>query len=246
VPALARLGAADLDGALGVVREAATAEGEQPFELPVIDRLALLVPADRCGYFEYRNPGPPHQDLYNVKQPFGAELRWESEELTAALPFWDLADQQQTPFARRFGDNLTRAQRLRNPWYVEVMRPVGLEHEMKLWLPAPTGWVRGFFFNREAGRRNFNERDRAVLTALRPHLGLLRERWQQRHRPAGLTDREIELLRLVRQGLTNREIADRLVISTGTIRTHLENIFEKLEVHTRTGAVARAFGVNQP
>ena len=57
-----------------------------------------------------------------------------------------------------------------------------------------------------------------------------------------MTDREVEVLRLLKEGLTNREIADRLVIATGTVRTHCENIFEKLGVHTRTAAVARAFG----
>jgi LuxR family maltose regulon positive regulatory protein len=51
-----------------------------------------------------------------------------------------------------------------------------------------------------------------------------------------------EILRLLKEGLTNQQIADRLVIATGTVRTHLENIFEKLGVHTRTAAVARAFG----
>jgi DNA-binding NarL/FixJ family response regulator len=59
---------------------------------------------------------------------------------------------------------------------------------------------------------------------------------------AGLTLRERELVVLLREGLTNQEIAERLVISTGTVRTHLENIFDKLGVHTRTAAVARAFG----
>jgi DNA-binding NarL/FixJ family response regulator len=58
----------------------------------------------------------------------------------------------------------------------------------------------------------------------------------------GLTAREVEIAHLLRAGLTNREIADKLVISTGTVRTHLENMFDKLGVHNRTGAVARAFG----
>jgi DNA-binding CsgD family transcriptional regulator len=56
-----------------------------------------------------------------------------------------------------------------------------------------------------------------------------------------LTGRERELVLLLRDGLSNQEIADRLSISAGTVRTHLENIFEKLGVHTRTAAVARAF-----
>jgi DNA-binding NarL/FixJ family response regulator len=66
-----------------------------------------------------------------------------------------------------------------------------------------------------------------------------------RRRPPGLTAREAEIAHLLREGLTNQEIAERLVISTGTVRTHLENMFDKLGVHNRTGAVARAFGRTQ-
>lgn len=54
--------------------------------------------------------------------------------------------------------------------------------------------------------------------------------------PAGLTDRELEVLRLVARGLTNKEVATRLEISTRTAGHHLEHVFEKLGVNTRAGA----------
>jgi DNA-binding NarL/FixJ family response regulator len=105
-------------------------------------------------------------------------------------------------------------------------------------LPAPAGVTRGFFFYRNRGNRDFNERDRAILNALRPHLEAVRRRWTPRDvRADTLTPRERELVVLLRDGLTNQEIAERLVISTGTVRTHLENIFGKLGVHSRTAAV---------
>jgi predicted ArsR family transcriptional regulator len=44
---------------------------------------------------------------------------------------------------------------------------------------------------------------------------------------------------LVAEGLTNAQIAERLCISPGTVRRHLENVLAKLDVHTRTAAVAR-------
>jgi DNA-binding NarL/FixJ family response regulator len=47
-----------------------------------------------------------------------------------------------------------------------------------------------------------------------------------------------DFVELVAEGLTNGEIAARLVISRGTVRRHLENVFEKLNVHTRTAAAA--------
>jgi ATP/maltotriose-dependent transcriptional regulator MalT len=122
------------------------------------------------------------------------------------------------------------------------MHPHSVEYECKLWLPAPTGEARAFFFSRGPWDRDFSRRDTSVLALLRPHLAAIRERWERRRRAPGLTDRELEVVRLIRDGLTNQEIADRLVIATGTVRTHLENIFEKLDVHTRTAAVARAFG----
>jgi LuxR family maltose regulon positive regulatory protein len=55
-----------------------------------------------------------------------------------------------------------------------------------------------------------------------------------------LSDRELEVLGLVAEGMSNQEIAERLVIAEGTVKKHLHNIFGKLNVRSRTQAVVRA------
>jgi LuxR family maltose regulon positive regulatory protein len=55
-----------------------------------------------------------------------------------------------------------------------------------------------------------------------------------------LSEREIEVLELIAEGLTNQEIASRLYLSSHTIKAHTRNIYGKLDVHRRTEAVARA------
>lgn len=81
----------------------------------------------------------------------------------------------------------------------------------------------------------------AALDAYRPHAEQLRA-WEPGARsartgnPAGLTSREVEVLRLVAQGLTDAEVADRLVLSRRTITTHLSSIYSKLGVNTRSAA----------
>jgi DNA-binding NarL/FixJ family response regulator len=54
--------------------------------------------------------------------------------------------------------------------------------------------------------------------------------------PAGLTVREVEVLRLVANGLTNAQIAQQLVISTRTVNAHMRSIYNKLEISSRTAA----------
>ena len=56
----------------------------------------------------------------------------------------------------------------------------------------------------------------------------------------GLTGKEIEVLALVADGHSNREIADRLFVSVSTVKTHLLHLYQKLEVRRRTEAVRKA------
>jgi two-component system, NarL family, response regulator LiaR len=56
----------------------------------------------------------------------------------------------------------------------------------------------------------------------------------------GLSQRELEVLRLMAEGLSNQEIADRLFVSLNTIKTHCSRIFEKLDARRRTQAIEKA------
>jgi HD-GYP domain-containing protein (c-di-GMP phosphodiesterase class II)/DNA-binding CsgD family transcriptional regulator len=92
----------------------------------------------------------------------------------------------------------------------------------------------------EVGRGLDGDCYRALLDevgglAVRP---LPRREW-----PAGLTDREVEVLQLVARGLDRRQVAERLFVSEHTVRHHLESIYSKIDVHSRAGAVL--FAVEQ-
>jgi DNA-binding NarL/FixJ family response regulator len=61
-------------------------------------------------------------------------------------------------------------------------------------------------------------------------------RGERRIRPAGLTERQVEVLRLVASGMSNREIAKRLVISLRTAEHHVQDVYLKIGASSRAGA----------
>jgi len=72
---------------------------------------------------------------------------------------------------------------------------------------------------------------RAVLSEAGHHVPPVR-----RERPAGLTDREVEVLRLLSRGLSNRDMAEQLYLSRDTVKHHIQHIYDKVGVSTRAGA----------
>lgn len=77
-----------------------------------------------------------------------------------------------------------------------------------------------------------------VAAALMQRVAVLASVERRRNGPTALTRRETEVVGLVQQGLTNKEIARRLSIATATVRNHVHNILEKLGAHTRGEAAA--------
>jgi DNA-binding CsgD family transcriptional regulator len=197
----------------------------------------------------------------------GRQMCWFSQHIPsgdAAIDFeptdqvfWDhYWDCQHCSYAARTGDQrsvitvtdfYSARQWHSTAMYTDRDRLLGLEHYLMVCLPralprtaGPGQYVR-LTLTRGPGL-GFSERDRAVLTLLGPHLDqAYLDAQRHRHPVPRLTARQKDLLRLLAAGHTNAQIARRLGISEGTVRTHLENIYDRLGVSSRTAAVTRAF-----
>ena len=243
---VARLSYRDLRSALEFVHEASSVSCSEPFPQPAVDALAQLVRGEFVGYYEWdlsTRVGP----LESVEAPpvaVPAEVADARSAYCFGYPLSILRWSSETR-ALKVSDFMSLRSLHRTDYYDGVLRPYRIEHQMRLWLEAPPGMSRVFYFSRRATEGDFDERDRSLLELLRPFLVALRERCAlpgaSEANRCDLTHRENEILGWVARGKTNREIAALLVVSPHTVRKHLEHVFKKLQVHTRTAAVARTF-----
>ena len=158
---------------------------------------------------------------------------------------------------RRISDSFSTCAFRETPLYDEYYRRIGIDHALAVPLHADGHWLVSFVLNRS--KRDFSDLEVAVLAQVRRVLGRLFDRGHllERLRDAHsgtssateppslaaslpLTWREREVLRWAAAGKTDRDIADILAISHRTVHKHLQRVYSKLGVETRTAAVMRA------
>jgi LuxR family transcriptional regulator, maltose regulon positive regulatory protein len=133
--------------------------------------------------------------------------------------------------------------------------------EGALALAEPEGYVRTFVDERQPmaellsgvleaqQRERRGSQDRIPIHYLRKLLAALERDDSSAMLPAAglpepLSERELEVLQLIAVGKTNRRIASELFVSVGTVKTHINNLYRKLDAHSRTQALARARELN--
>ena len=115
----------------------------------------------------------------------------------------------------------------------------GDRHHVRVPMTPRGGTDRRLLLSREDGP-DFSERELLMLRLIRPHIAELHERRDRElHGEPNLTPRQWEILRQVSTGASNSQIARTLGLSEATVRKHLENIFLRLHVLSRTEALAR-------
>ncbi|MEO6999946.1 MAG: LuxR C-terminal-related transcriptional regulator [Terracoccus sp.] len=154
---------------------------------------------------------------------------------------------QQSARPRRMSDSASHSELLRTRAYAELLHLLGAEYQLTILTGrglATSG--RSWVFIRSDRDFTRDERDLAarlqpILIALDVAGGMAAPLTAARDEAdrVRLTDRELEVLRLVDQGLTANAIGHALRISEKTVRKHLQNVYQKLGTHDRLLAVAR-------
>jgi DNA-binding CsgD family transcriptional regulator len=235
----------DLRAALEFVETAWALADRRAFPAQTLAALNELIPCDSLGYSDLDRV---HRRLLDYVGTDEGDVD-DDDEL-----FWRIVDEH--PLCRhhqayvdfsaiRLSDVISRPRLVNSRVYAEWFRPLGIEAELEVGITPSRARTRNFVFDRAHG--DFSARDRAVLELVRPHLRRIHEMTALR-RAAGasqpddldrLTAREAEILELVGVGLTNAAIAERLWVSPGTVKKHLENVYAKLGVANRAAAVVR-------
>ena len=244
---VAPLSGADYRGLLEFLHSAGQVEGSDPFPEHVLARLRELVPCDTVSYGDFDLHGCAWRTNVRYsgepRAPVTAAIREAHARLAYQYPYRPWSREARRPL--RWSDLLSRREWHAHDLYWEVCRPLDGEYELDFWLATPDGIAGGFGF--DSFDRDFSDRDKLVLETLQPHLVQLTRNAAARQLESGslaaLTPREREVLLWVARGKSNREIAAILYLAPGTVRKHLDNVYEKLGVSNRAGAVGRAFGI---
>ena len=145
--------------------------------------------------------------------------------------------------AHRISDSLSQAEFRERALYNEYYRRIGIDHVVAVPLFVDRALLVSFVLNRN--RLDFSDRECALLDLVREPLAALYRNLLARRKVGGfaalpVSRREREVLSWLAAGKTDKDIGEILGMSPRTVQKHLQHIYEKLGVETRTAAVVRA------
>jgi DNA-binding CsgD family transcriptional regulator len=214
----------------------------------VLDQIRDLLHADEVSWMGF-DTLLPHVFLAQVVDPEGRGYYPETPSEAVDNPFWQTYWESPCSYPDRSGDYTSSIKGTDIESVREQRNRTGERHppaHMRAVLP---GHNPGRHYRLNVWRydgRDFDERDRFLLTLLRPHIAQVYWAGVRRKRePVVLTRRQLEIMRMVQEGWTNLQIARRVGVAEGTVRTHLNNVYARLGVTSRSAAVLAVFGSSE-
>ena len=246
---MARLGVTELKGVLSFLEEAQTVEGPVPFTPELLDRFAELVYCEEAAFFEVDHPKRILSErILGSKTKFVEDGGMPDDLWTCTR----MVELNRYKYANGAGPVVLAdvfSRRLRStPDFNPNLRANGSVDEIHVDLDPPRQWKAELAV---FSSRDFGPRERLILQLVRPHLAAVYRSAMLRRRlsaaaeafdpeaTADLTPREREVMRCVADGLSNANIATALVVEPSTVRKHLQHVYEKLGVQSRTAALAK-------
>jgi DNA-binding CsgD family transcriptional regulator len=225
-------------GLLRLIADAESAQSLDAYHSELLSALAVALPCELAVWNEFQIGG--WEEPLSRTEPRDA--------ISPALWSAFASHMLEHPLIRHYAAGDRSAHRLsdatgarafhRLGLYVEFFRPLTIEHQLTLGLAGAPGRLVGISLNR--ARRDFSDEELLLAELLRPHLQAGELAVRRATARAALTSREREVLDLVAGGATNAAVAEALVVSPGTVKKHLDNIYAKLGVSSRAAAAERA------
>lgn len=227
--------------------------------LALVDGLRTLLRCDVVAFNELDSVRRSHHFMQAADTDGADEVSVPDPAETGEEVFWEHYWHSECSVPDTSGDRtgillqsdfLSQRQLHSSPLYTDDPAAAAEYELMAFWPGAGPGRTLRLLCVRDD--RDFDDDDRFLLELLSPHLYRAYLRCEtERQDPSdrsvrGLTARERAVLGLAGQGATNRAIGHRLGISEGTVRTHLQNIYAKLDVSSRTAAAMALTGASSP
>jgi DNA-binding CsgD family transcriptional regulator len=233
---------------LELVADADSVGSVEAYHAALLAAVANVIPCDVLVFNEFQlGPGANGSARPTVTCTAAPPLE-PSDAIAPALLETFLCHISQHPLIQLQATGDYRAHRLSDvtsirgfrhgPLYAEFFRPAAIAHQLTLGFEGPRHRLVGVWLNRTG--RDFSEADLLLAELLRPHLQAAERTARRAAARATLTAREREVLDLVAAGATNQAVAETLVVSAGTVKKHLDNIYAKLGVGSRAAAADRA------
>ncbi len=233
---------------LGLVADVDTAESVEAYHAALLVALADVFPCDVLVLNEFQlGHAPSAPAAPDISCTVSPPIEPRGAIAPALLPAF-LLHMTTHPLIRlhaagdchshRLSDTTSMRGFKRSPLYGEFFRPAAIEHQLTLSFQGPPHRLMGIWANRT--RPDFSDEELLLAELLRPQLQAGERAVRRAAARAVLTSREREVIDLAAAGATNTAVAEALVVSPGTVKKHLDNIYAKLGVNSRTAAAERA------